>query len=69
MNTDTSGASTNISRHWLDIIEDNHITFMVLTPQHDKKLIEQLQSRPDWVVEFATEEALFFARTADNQAQ
>ena len=65
----TAGTSTNIRRHWLDVLEENHITFMALHPKHDKKLIEQLQSRPDWVVEFAIEDAFFFARSAKTQAQ
>lgn len=64
-----SGARTGISRHWLDVLEENQVRFMALDPQHDRKLIEQLQTRPDWVVEFTTEEAIFFVRQPDIQPQ
>jgi hypothetical protein len=60
--THTTGARTNISRYWLDVLEKNNVRYMALDPQHDSKLIEQLQSRPGWVVEFANEEAIFFVR-------
>lgn len=69
MTTHTSSAQTGISRHWLDVLEENHVTFMALDPLHDVKLIEQLQTRPGWIVEFATEDAIFFARDIENQAQ
>jgi hypothetical protein len=57
-----SGAQTGISRHWLDVLEENNVRFMALDPQHDRKLIEQLQTRPGWVIEFANEEAMLFVR-------
>lgn len=56
------GTQTGISCHWLDVLEENHVRFMVLDPQHDRKLIEQLQTRSGWVVEFANDEAIFFVR-------
>jgi len=63
MNTNhRSGAQTGISRHWLDVLEENNVRFMALDPQHDRKLIEQLENRPGWVIEFANEETIFFAR-------
>jgi hypothetical protein len=57
-----SGAQTGISRHWMDVLEENHVHFMVLDPQHDGKLIEQVQTRPGWMVEFANDEAIIFVR-------
>ena len=60
--THTTGARTGISRHWLDVLEKNNVRFMALDPRHDGKLIEQLQTRPGWMVEYASEEALFFVR-------
>jgi hypothetical protein len=57
-----SGAQTGISRHWLDVLEENNVRFMALDPQHDRKLIEQLQTRPGWVIEFANDETIFFVR-------
>ena len=60
--THATGARTGISRHWLDVLEKNNVRFMALDPQHDGKLIEQLQTRPGWLVEFANEEAIFFVR-------
>ena len=56
------GVSTNISRHWLDVLEQHNVRFMALDPRHDGKLIEQLQTRPGWLIEFASEEAIFFVR-------
>ncbi len=60
--THRSGTRTGISRHWLDALEANNVRFMVLDPQHDAKLIEQLQTRSGWLVEFADDEAIFFVR-------
>jgi hypothetical protein len=57
-----SGAQTGISRHWLDVLEENNVRFMALDPQHDRKLIEQLQTRQGWMIEFANDEAIFFVR-------
>lgn len=57
-----SGARTGISRHWLDVLEENNVRFMALDPHHDEKLIEQLQTRPGWIIEFANDEAIFFIR-------
>jgi hypothetical protein len=62
MTTQTTGAQSSISRHWLDVLEANNVNFMVLDPVHDIYLIEQLQSHPGWMVEFASEEAVFFVR-------
>ena len=60
--TRTPGAQTGIGHRWLDRLEKNNVKFMVLDPMHDEKLIEQLQTRPDWIIEFATEDAIFFVR-------
>jgi hypothetical protein len=63
MNTNhRSGAQTGISRHWLDVLEENNVRFMALDPQHDRKLIEQLQTRQGWIIEYANDEAIFFVR-------
>ena len=64
-----TGARTGISRHWLDVLEKNHVRFMALDPHHDGKLIEQLLLRPGWIVEFANEDAMFFVRKELSQAQ
>ena len=58
-----SGARTGISRHWLDVLEANNVRFMALHPQQDEKLIEQLQNRPEWAIEFVSDEAIFFVRS------
>ena len=60
--TPKTGAQTGISRYWLDVLETYNVNFMALDLLHDKKLIEQLQTRPDWIVEYATEDAIFFVR-------
>jgi hypothetical protein len=65
MLTQTINLNTSISRHWLDVLEEYHVRHIALDPQHDKKLIEALRSRPEWVVEFANEEAIFFVREGD----
>ena len=62
MSTHTTGTQTSISQHWLDVLEENHVNFMALDPIHDTKLIKQLQSRPGWIIEYATEDAIFFVR-------
>jgi len=54
---------SGIIRHWLDLLEDYNVRFMALDPQQDGQFIEQLHTRPDWVVEFANHEAIFFMRT------
>ena len=64
-----SGIQTGISRHWLDELEENNVRFMALYPQHDHKLIEQLQTHQGWVVEYADEEAIFFVRETESQKQ
>ena len=61
-NTHRTGAQTVISRYWLDVLEENNVNFMALDPMHDAKFIEQLGTRPDWIVEYATEGAIFFVR-------
>jgi hypothetical protein len=58
----TTGAQTRISRYWLDMLEENNVKFMALDPEHDATFIEQLQTRSDWLVESATEEAILFVR-------
>ena len=60
MNTQTrpTGAQTGISRRWLDVLDEKNVNFMVLDPIHDKKLIQQLQTHPDWIIEYATEDAI-----------
>ena len=60
--THTTGAQTMISPRWLDVLDENNVNFMVLDPMHDRKLIEQLQSRSDWIIEYAAEDAVFFMR-------
>lgn len=60
--THTTGAQTMINPRWLDVLDENNVNFMVLDPMHDRKLIEQLQTCRDWIIEFATEDAIFFVR-------
>jgi hypothetical protein len=57
-----SGAQTGVTRHWLDVLEENNVRFMALDPQHDRKLIEQLEIRPGWVIEFSDDEGILFVR-------
>ena len=64
-----TGAQTGIIRHWLDVLEENNVRFMALDPQHDQKLIEQMQTRQGWVIEFADDEAVFFVRDTEYQTQ
>jgi hypothetical protein len=60
--TQTIDQNTRISHYWLDTLEAHHVRHIALDPQHDNNLIESLLSRPEWVVEFANEEAIFFVR-------
>ena len=51
-----------ICRYWLDVLQENHVRYMALDPQHDARLIELLQTSPEWKVDFADAEAIFFVR-------
>ena len=55
-------AQSGISSHWLDVLEAHNVSYMALDLLHDQKLIEQLQTRPDGIVEYTTEDAIFFVR-------
>jgi hypothetical protein len=57
---DKKGIQTGKNHSWLDVLEEYNIKYMALDPLHDGKLIEQLQTRPNWIVEYANEEAIFF---------
>ena len=57
-----SSAQGEISRRWLDMLEENQVCLVVLDPQQDSKLIEQLQTHPGWIVDFVSPEAIFFVR-------
>jgi hypothetical protein len=63
-NNHKKGAQSWVSRYWLDVLEEHNVSYMALDPVHDQKLIEQLQTRPDWIVEYTTEDAIFFVREA-----
>jgi hypothetical protein len=58
-----TGAQSRNTHHWLDVLEEHQVTHMALDPLHDIRLIEQLQTHPEWIVEFANEEAIFYVRT------
>ena len=64
MNTQThrTGVRSGIILQWLDMLDEHHVKFMGLDPIHDKKLIEQLHSHSNWIVEYANEEEIFFVR-------
>lgn len=64
-----SDPQTGISNYWLDVLEENNVRFMMLDPHHDRKLIEQLQTRQEWMIEFADDEAVFFVRDTETQTQ
>jgi hypothetical protein len=53
---------TKIDCRWLDLVDDKRISFLVLDPIHDRLLIEQLQTSADWIIDFASEEAMIFMR-------
>jgi hypothetical protein len=56
------GVHTGIRPGWLDVLDENHVQFMVLDPVHDTVLIEQLNDHTGWIVEYASEEAIFYVR-------
>lgn len=60
--TQTTETENMINRRWLDVLDKNNVNFMVLDPMHDRNLIEKLQACSDWIIEFATEDAVFFVR-------
>lgn len=69
MHTQASDPQTDIRCHWLDVLEENHVTFIALDPVHDTNLIEQLLTHPGWVVEYTDEDAILFLREIEVQAQ
>jgi hypothetical protein len=58
----TTCVQTGIDYHWSHVLDDQQISFLVLDPIHDRLLIEQLQISPDWINDFASEEAVIFMR-------
>ena len=60
--THEPGVQTGIRPGWLDVLDENHVQFMVLDPAHDTALIEQLNDHAGWIVEYASEEAIFYVR-------
>jgi len=58
----TIDPNTRISHYWLDALEKHHVRYISLDPQHDKKLIDVLRNRSEWIVEFENDEAIFFVR-------
>ena len=64
MNTQThrAGIQTKVNLYWLDVLNEYNVKHMALDPVHDKKLIEQLNNHPTWIVEYASVEAVFFIR-------
>ena len=51
-----------ISQGWLKMLEDSKACLVVLDPQIDNKLLKLLRSVPNWIVELADEEFVFFIR-------
>lgn len=51
-----------ISQRWLKMLKESEIRFVVLDPQIDNKLMELLQLQPNWKIESADEEFVFFIR-------
>ena len=60
--TQTIDSNTRIFHHWLNTLEAYQVRHIALDPRHDKEFIKALRSRPEWMVEFANEEAIFFVR-------
>ena len=53
---------TGIRSSWLEVLDENHVQVMVLDPVHDTVLIEQLNDHAGWIVEYASEDAIFYVR-------
>ncbi len=51
-----------ISQGWLKMLEDSKACLVVLDSQIDNKLLKLLRSVPNWIVELADEEFVFFIR-------
>lgn len=47
---------------WLDNLERNNVQIISLDPYHDQRLINTLNSAPEWIIEFEDEETVFYAR-------
>jgi hypothetical protein len=64
ISTPTNSISAPIAGNyrWSDVLGDKQISFLVLDAIHDRQLIEQLQTSPDWNIDFDSEEAIIFVR-------
>jgi hypothetical protein len=60
--TQTIIVQTEIDYRWWDVLDDEKINFLVLDPIHDRLLINQLQTSPDWISDFASKDAVIFMR-------
>ena len=56
------GPNTGISRHWLDVLEENDVRFISVDPHRDQKLIKVLETREEWAAEFISDGAIFYVR-------
>jgi hypothetical protein len=54
--------NTRINYRWLEILQKRQIHYILLDPIHDRLFIEQLQTSPDWIIDFASEGAVIFMR-------
>ena len=54
--------SEEIFQGWLKVLEDSKVCLVVLDSQIDNKLLKLLRSVPNWIVELADEEFVFFIR-------
>jgi hypothetical protein len=63
MTKQAAEAQFHLRQSWLETLEDHKVNFMALDPVHDDNLIEFLKTDPDWVIEFADQDAIFFTRT------
>jgi hypothetical protein len=52
---------------WLALFEQEHVQFVVLDRCTDRDLIERLQRRCGWIVDFENQESMIFTRSSKKE--
>jgi hypothetical protein len=58
----TALQKNEIDLNWLNNLERNNVQIISLDPYHDQRLINTLNSAPEWIIEFEDDDAIFYSR-------
>jgi predicted dithiol-disulfide oxidoreductase (DUF899 family) len=56
----------DMNENWLQCFEEQNVQFAVLSQSQDEELVKTLRRQPGWSVDFEDDEAVIFARCAEN---